>query len=335
MQADESIFTISIDFELHWGTRDHRTLADYGPNILGGRAAVPQLLQLFEEFQVHATWAVVGFVLFPDADALLASVPSVLPEYAAAELSPYGALDAVRTGADSAHYFAPELVEMIRQTPRQEVASHTFSHYYCLEAGQTLEAFAEDLRAMRDAARQRLGTDVESLVFPRNQYNERYLEACRSMGIKAYRGNPTSWAYAPRAEEDETLLRRAVRLADSYVNLTGHHGYRLKDLGNSQPFDVPASRFLRPFSRRLRALEPVRLRRIQGDLDHAAKNGRLYHLWWHPENFGRDSRENLAFLRQVLTHFSRLRDRHGMQSLAMGEVASVLQARATPGQASA
>ena len=31
---------ISLDFELLWGVRDKRTIADYGPNILGVRKAV-------------------------------------------------------------------------------------------------------------------------------------------------------------------------------------------------------------------------------------------------------------------------------------------------------
>jgi peptidoglycan/xylan/chitin deacetylase (PgdA/CDA1 family) len=328
METRPGIFTVSLDFELHWGTRDHRSIDDYGDNILGGRQAVPRLLELFEEFDVHATWAIVGFTLFPDVDTLAARLPAVLPRYEKANLSPYDSLDAVRS-REAAHYFAPELVERIRKSPRQEVASHTFSHYYCLEPGQTLEAFSADLRAMREAATERLGKGVQSLVFPRNQFNAAYVEECRAAGIKAYRGNPASWAYAPRAEEKETPLRRAVRLADSYLNLTGHHGYRLAELAAGSPFDVPASRFLRPYSRRLRALEPVRLRRIQKDLDHAAEHGLLYHLWWHPENFGRDMDRNLSFLRRVLAHFARLRDLGKMQSLSMGEVAELLEGGVT------
>ncbi len=53
-------FVISLDFELHWGVRDHRTVADYRENLLGVRRVVPALLSLFSEFGIHATWATVG-----------------------------------------------------------------------------------------------------------------------------------------------------------------------------------------------------------------------------------------------------------------------------------
>ena len=326
MVATPSILTVSIDFELFWGTRDHRSLSDYGPNVLGGRRAIPHLLELFEEFGVHATWAVVGFVLFRRKTELEMGLPKVLPEYSTDHLSPYEDLPTIGTPSKPEEYFfAPELVELIRRTPGQEIASHTFSHYYCLEDGQTLRAFEEDLAAMNAVAERALRAAVTSLVFPRNQFNEAYLTACRAAGIRAYRGNPRSWVYEAKSEREETLVRRAVRLADSYVNLTGHHAHRLSELPSEGPVDVPASRFLRPWSRRLRALEPMRLRRIQKDLTYSARNGRLYHLWWHPETFGQETSQNLAFLRRVLEHFSQLRAEYGMESLAMAEVAERLR----------
>jgi hypothetical protein len=84
--------------------------------------------------------------------------------------------------------------------------------------------------------------------------------------------------------------------------------------------NVPASRFLRPYAPRLRHLEGLRLRRIVSDLEYAAREGKLFHLWWHPHNFGVNTDQNLAFLERVLGHFQRLRERHGMESLNMGDL---------------
>ena len=53
---------ISLDFELMWGVRDKRTISGYGKNIMGAREAIPQLLNLFGKYDIHATWAVVGFL---------------------------------------------------------------------------------------------------------------------------------------------------------------------------------------------------------------------------------------------------------------------------------
>jgi len=48
-------FLISLDFELFWGMRDKTSIRSYGPNILGVRAAIPAMLELFRRYQVRAT----------------------------------------------------------------------------------------------------------------------------------------------------------------------------------------------------------------------------------------------------------------------------------------
>ena len=60
-KPDFGALVISLDFELHWGVRDK--CAPDGPyreNLLGARKAIPRILDLFEEFDVAATWATVG-----------------------------------------------------------------------------------------------------------------------------------------------------------------------------------------------------------------------------------------------------------------------------------
>ena len=42
-------FVISLDFELMWGVRDHATRESYGRNVLGGRQAIPAMLDLFPQ----------------------------------------------------------------------------------------------------------------------------------------------------------------------------------------------------------------------------------------------------------------------------------------------
>jgi hypothetical protein len=59
-----SYFLISLDFELMWGVRDHRSIATYGKNILGVREAIPAMLAMFTKYRVKATWATVGMLLF-------------------------------------------------------------------------------------------------------------------------------------------------------------------------------------------------------------------------------------------------------------------------------
>ena len=46
------------------------------------------------------------------------------------------------------YHFGFSLIEMIQETPNQEVGTHTFTHYYCLENGQNKEHFEKDLEAV-------------------------------------------------------------------------------------------------------------------------------------------------------------------------------------------
>ena len=321
---------ISLDFEINWGVRDQQTLAQYGPNLLGVRQAIPAMLALFAEFGLHVTWATVGLLFFETKAEMLAHLPEVRPQYADSNLSPYLVLDQV--GEDEAHdpyHFGRSLINQIRATPGQEMASHTFCHYYCLERGQTVETFRHDMQtAVKVAAEQ--GMSLKSLVFPRNQYNAEYLETCREAGITSYRGNEQSWIYRERSEEQQALYKRGARLLDAYVNLSGQHTARWVDMVRSFPYNVPASRFLRPWSGRLQALESLRLRRILAGMEHAAARGEVFHLWWHPHNFGVNLAENMAILRAVAEHFQRLQARHGFESLSMGDVAARLESFSNP-----
>lgn len=325
MPMRSGILVISIDFELYWGVRDVTTIPAYEKNLLGARTVVPRLLDLFAEYHVHATWATAGLLFFETKTQLLDALPAVRPRYTDERLSPYEHVNSIGEDEKSdPFHFAPSLIRRIASAPGQELASHTFSHYYCLEPGQDVEAFKADLEAAVAAAAG-FGVTLKSLVLPRNQISDDYLPVLRELGFKAYRGNPTFWAYRPASRrQDRALARRATRLADSYVSLAGHIDYDLGKLSGDLPVNVPASRYLRPWSSALRPLEGMRLRRIECELEHAARNGRLYHLWWHPHDFGAHPDENIAFLRRVLEQFARLKETDGMESLSMREAAGRL-----------
>lgn len=318
-------FVISLDFEINWGVRDQQTLAQYGANLLGVREAIPAMLALFAEYELRVTWATVGLLFFENKPDLLAHLPAVRPAYADPNLSPYLALDQV--GANEAadpYHFGHSLIAQIRRTPGQEMATHTFCHYYCLERGQTAEAFRADLEAAVRVAQEQ-GMELRSLVFPRNQHNAQYLAVCQELGITSYRGNESSWIYKERSEEQQSLYKRGARLLDAYVSLSGPNTHSLQQIAQQFPYNIPASRFLRPWSGRLRALEELRLRRILSGMTHAARHGEVFHLWWHPHNFGVNIAQNMAVLRRIAEHYRQLHAAYGMESQSMGDLAAELE----------
>jgi hypothetical protein len=314
-------FVLSLDFELHWGVHDSMSLSAYEPNLLGAREVIPKLLERFRQFDIACTWATVGFLFFDSKEELRRNFPDILPQYENRKHSSYEWIERIgNSEAEDPLHFGRSLIAKIRDCPRQEIATQTFSHYYCLEAGQSVESFKADLAAARRAA-DGLGVDLASIVFPRNQFNAEYLGACREAGLISFRGNEDSWIY--RAERHEGLFKRGVRLADTFVNLAGPHIFSpaeaLPGLWN-----VPASQFLLPVSLGLLGrFEGLRVNRIKTAMTAAADADKAFHLWWHPHNFGVNQTENLAFLEAILVHFERLRGRHGMQSMSMQELAAV------------
>jgi len=314
---DTGKFVISLDFELFWGVRDKRTIENYGTNILGVQLAIPAMLSLFEKYGVKGTFSTVGFLFAKNKEELLASCPEMKPLYHEANLSPYNSFDAVGNNEqDDPYHFGYSLLQQIKENNNHEIGTHTFCHYYCLEPGQTPEAFRQDLLAAKKIAATR-GIIVRSLVFPRNQFNEEYLSVCREVGIDSYRGNPTSWLYAGRNKNDESLLRRAFRFVDTYLNLTGHHCHTKEYVMSFLLPNIAASRFLRPFSPKLAILDGLRLRRIKRAMLHAAKHKKLFHLWWHPHNFGVNLQQNINFLEKILQYHQQLQQDYQFSSITM------------------
>lgn len=311
---------LSLDFELAWGLRDQRAR---DPNarerLLGARRAVPRLLDLFEEFRVAATWATVGFLFASTREELERFSPASRPEYQQASLSPYGEPVGENEEKDPLHY-AASLVRRIKATPRQEIGSHTFSHYYCTEIGQTRETFRADLESACAIARSH-GISLRSIVFPRNQHNPAYDDVLLDLGFRTFRGNPrsSSWTFAD-FEQSRRNWKRLARFTDAYVGGGSWNTTPWADMRQSSGLsDIRASAMLRPFNPALRHLESVRLKRIRRSVRVAARRGRILHLWWHPHNFGRNQEENLAFLRRVLVEFDECRERYGMHSFSMIE----------------
>lgn len=322
MNSGNGYFVVSLDFELLYGMNDASKIERWKKNVIGARTAIPKILKLFEAYHVKATWAIVGMLFAKDKEELANFVPKRQPHYEEDRFSNYAVMAEIGANEqkDPFHY-AWSLVEQIAAGKGQEVATHTFSHYYCMEKGQTAEDFAEDIAAAAAIAEKK-GIRIKSLVFPKNQYRDAYLDKLGEKGITAVRGNESGWVYKP-SSSGESLLKRAVRLLDSYINLSGYHCYDVRKLERKgQITNIPASRFLRPYSSLLKYFEVLKISRIKGQMRHAAKKGYLFHLWWHPHNFGSNQQENLKNLQIIMNYYTVLSEKYNFMSVTMTEAAA-------------
>lgn len=321
--ADYGSFVISLDFELMWGILDRSDPMDYKDNVLGAWDVIPKMLRLFEKHHIHATWGVVGMIANKSIEECVIAPPKRFPDYADKNLSSYSHLDELK-GCDTRYIFAPELIKKIADTKYQEIGSHTYSHYYCSEEGQSGKAFQCDLAKAREALKP-YKENVKSLILPRNQINKEYMEVIRTEGFVNYRGHETMWIYEPcGVKKSKGIIRRILRLADHYICLSGHNCYGYDEIKDDNGLNnIKSSRFFRPYSKVLSFLEPLRMHRIKSQMKYAATHHMVFHMWWHPHNFGVNKKENFRNLVEIINYFELLREKYGMKSLNMGEVGEI------------
>jgi peptidoglycan/xylan/chitin deacetylase (PgdA/CDA1 family) len=319
------IFSISLDFELHWGRFDKVSLDATAKNyFLQTRSVLPQMVKLFAENEIHVTWAIVGMLYNRNAAEWRQHQPSVYPAYQNKNYSSYEWVQQNGlTEPDDPFHFAPEFIRLIEEQPNFEIGTHTYSHYYCKEQGQTLESFRADLQLAIEVAGKR-GHQLKSLVFPRNQFNHEYLQVCTELGIETVRSNPSVWYWD--ANRPESLAKKIFRTGDAYIPLPPSKVVPLQQLKfNTNPLLLPASRLYRAWSSKSNLLNRFKLNRILNEMSLAARQQAYYHLWWHPHNFGFHPNECMQELNLILNHYQQLKKQYGFQSFTMLETKNFLR----------
>ncbi len=325
MSVDPGVFTISLDFELHWGCFEHMVLNDpqqqYFKNTL---EAIPEMLRIFSADDVHVTWATVGMLYRKNKTEWEHNKPSILPGFVNPNVSAYEWIS--RHGffnEQDPFHFAPGLIELLKKTAHQEIATHTYAHYFCLEKGQTALQFKADIEMACTLALQN-GTTIRSLVFPRNQFNKEYLSICADAGITSIRSSPDIWYWEPAT--GSTFMKKLFRAGDAYLKFQPIKMVYLKDIkiDAGLPLSLPATRLYRPWKPGQPLQNRLKMRRILNEMTVAAKKKAYYHLWWHPHNFGNNPRECLAELKQIVQHYVVLNKKYGFKSLTMNETATLL-----------
>jgi peptidoglycan/xylan/chitin deacetylase (PgdA/CDA1 family) len=307
--------TISLDFELLWGVFD-KISKKYRPEYFSNtRRVIPKMLDLFAKDHIQVTWATIGMLFAENQEEWEYYSPELLPSYREKNLSAYHWAKA--NGLRPEVHFAPDLIREIIQTPFQELGSHTFAHYYTLMRGQSPEQFRQDLRASQTIAREKFRVTLRSLVFPRNHINELYLGICSEEGFDFVRGNPKDWFWQETQHEDQG--KKWFRSADCFFPMGKRTSYSKDELNFSSglPLILPASRFFRHFTNYIPVINSIRLNRVLKEMEQAAIRNEIYHLWWHPHNFGTNPEASLIELRKILNQFDRLREKYGMESLSM------------------
>lgn len=314
---DKGIFCISLDFEKYWGIHDISDWQSREAELSNVKNIVFQMLELFDSNKIHATWAFVGLLAHPNFEDILDQELKAIP-YENSSYSPFP-LDGQKI--PNSISCALDELKKIKSIRFQELASHTFSHFYSLEKGIGSVDFETDLRKMKTIEKL-LGIKFDSIVFPRNQINEAFIEICKAENYIAYRGNQQSALWENSSYENESFFKKGKRLIDAYYPIAKTKGYSLKEIRSKKEIiNIPASRFFRPISKKW-GFEDQKMKRIKDEMTKAAKNNEIYHLWWHPHNFTNNTEAHFEQLDQLFEHFHELHKTYGFVSLNMQEIAN-------------
>ncbi|WP_049900353.1 polysaccharide deacetylase family protein [Natrinema altunense] len=287
---------MSLDAELGWGFHDFATPP--ADRVEAGRRGWSVMLDLLEEFDVPATWAVVGHLMLETCDGTHADHPA-----------PEGWFERERnTWADREDLrYGPDLVaDVLASDAGHEFASHSFSHVLFGRAETDRELADAELERSRELAAD-WDQSIDSFVYPRNDVGHRDVLADHS--VTAYRGrSPTRDGV--RGVFDSTVRDRSM-LVEPTIDEYGL-------------VNVPASMFLFGFEGPARTVaesiwaDPMVAMARRG-IDEAARTDRLFHMWLHPNNLTheRDDRR----MRAILSYLDRQRSATDLTVETMADVA--------------
>jgi peptidoglycan/xylan/chitin deacetylase (PgdA/CDA1 family) len=313
---------ISLDQEFIWGSFDHTAPSAFVAAHPDPRGTVRALLEVFDEFDVPVTWAIVGHLFLESCargDDGRAHPEITRPRYDWYPGDWLGA-DPCTDRTRDPLFYGDDVLDMVQGArAKHEIACHSFSHLVYGDPGCSAAAAEADLKACVEAAARR-GITLRSFVFPRNR--EGHHELLRRHGFTSFRGEePAWWRDLPgAAKRAGHLFDQATARPPPIVTPSE----KLPGLWN-----IPGSLLLlhRHGVRRYIPFA-ARKRRIVAGLSEAVRQGGIFHLWFHPHNLSFDRDGLFRVLRGGLREAARLRDRGVLDVCPMGTVTQRLAASA-------
>ncbi len=303
-------FVFSLDTELAWGSVHRGGYANHDSEFERTRYVIDRLLEMFEQYGVKGTWAVVGKLMMDEGE----QDPGV----------PVDAGHVAETerqinwrGPSDAHFWhGSDIVERIRACAvPQEIGCHNYTHMIMGQPNSDAEKFDAELKLCKAVADRR-DIDLKSFVYPRNAVA--HTDVLSRNGITSYRGVAPSWTWRMPG----TLGKRVARLADHFLPVSAPV---VKPSLEGDVVNVPASYSYLHRSGWARYVPiAVRVQKSIRSLRKASSRGGIFHLWTHPFNIASDPEGLLGGLERIFQEYRRLEESGLVKSATMSEIADSL-----------
>lgn len=302
----------SLDAELAWGFNDQVELAEN--RIKCARDSWIKILELFDRFDIKATWAIVGHLFLNECDGLHKNHPGGKKWF---QNDPGGSIK------EFGNWYGTDLIEkIIKSKNRHEIACHSFSHP---EFNSIDTNFAEaELQCSIEAAK-KMDITFESFIFPRNKIN--YLFLLKKYGFKSYRGlEPFCWYEKISFNKEKQLnhlMKKTGKLVDFYLIRTPPPIIHplIDDYGL---VNIPASFFVFMFEGKVMdigeklSFDPVLLK-IKKGIDIISNTNGILHLWFHPNNL--QKQRDFTRLKNIVSYIKQTQKSSLLKINTMSEIA--------------
>src|SRR5690349_20958007 len=266
---DKGFFIFSMDTELAEGHFDndearHRLFSQNGSIE---RETILKLIDLFEEFNIIGTWAVVGHLFYDKCEYC---EPCPMKDWK----GQYSSFEEVY-GTNNPLWYGADIIEMLLgRGKRQEIGFHGYSH----------KIFSEDQMTQQDAkievqewlrVGKRRGIIPHAVVFPRNQIG--HLDVLKDAGMICYRSEP-------EMSFTNKYFGKYVKTIDQFLGITNIPIFDLTYRENHGLVAIQPSQYLFDINRKIELfldsinLHNLRIRRIIKGIKGAAKEKKMIHI---------------------------------------------------------
>ena len=310
----KGVFTVSIDYESAWGYADHDLSDSDRTRIRDESKIVKQLIELFEKYNVPATWAVVGHLIDRGCpwDNDTPHPEYKRPTHKGESRDWFRDHPSKDEYTDSLWFDAENLISKVRSSVAgHDIGSHSYAHVMYDEERTDKETINADLKNLGRVHRVH-DVPLSTFVFPRNI--EGYHQLLKLNGFTTFRGKSEKWY-----DKYSGVVKRFAHFMD-YFFPKGRTS--LPDTKTFGLVNIPDSLLLlaRNGPRKLIKSRHI-LRKVKNSLIKAEKEKEVFHLWFHPSNFSYDTDTQFKIFENILKEAVSRREEGKIEILTMEQIA--------------
>jgi hypothetical protein len=301
-------FLFSLDTELAWGMFDHFRTGFLSEDGGRERRSIARLLDILDEFNIKATWAVVGHLLYEKCEEC--SYCPIL-EWR----GKYPVFESIYQNNHPLWYGADIIDDILSRKTAHEIALHGYTHKtldtmtgdeVLIEINESLPLFV------------RRGIIPCTIVFPRNRIA--HLELFDRCGFVCYRGEELF----PKTHS-LPFVGMAFRRYHRYIAALSVPIVYDCEVDPSGLVNLPSSRWFFGFNRNIERildglnLHLVRIHKMVEGIAKAASERKIIHIWAHPCEF--QTNKDFDKLRFLFEGVSSQVSKGSLESVGMAELA--------------